>query len=142
MPRRKDSEVIREALHRLVAERLLELDVEGFVDYGRKYPERESLFDGDLCTLINPACPDDLCYLPYGHKGADKGYHITGTVSYNYAIQFEFSDLAPQGTSRDRLITLGARRARLIEEIENGHHYVTTDVCMIPDCGCDGTPHP
>lgn len=20
--------------------------------------------------------------------------------------------------------------------------YVVTDVCMIPDCGCDGTPHP
>lgn len=140
MPRRKNADVIRGALHKLVGERLLELDVDNFVDYGRRYPDRDELFDGELCTMINPACPSDLCYLPYGHKGADKGYHITGTVAYDCAVKFDGFTCAPEGTSRDRLVTLGWRQARLIEEIENKRRV--PDVCMIPDCGCDGTPHP
>jgi len=139
MPKHKKT--IQAALHRLVEERLIELDVDNFVDYGRKYPERAALFDGELCTLVNPACPTDLCYLPYGHIGAIEGYHITGTVSYAYAIKFDGFVCAPEGTPRARLVHLGWRQAKMIEDIEEGHR-VTTDVCMIPDCGCDGTPHP
>lgn len=29
------------------------------------------------CQLINPLCPDDLCVLPFGHKG----WHQLGTMS-------------------------------------------------------------
>jgi hypothetical protein len=69
-------------------------------------------FEGDLCTMINPLCPNDLCYLPYGHVGTDEGYHVTGTVPYDNAEKFKDFDMAPKGTSRDDLTTMGWDQAR------------------------------
>lgn len=138
---------LRRQMGYLVEDRLMELGCTSFVDMNRKYGYDRSLFDGELCTLVNHLCPDDLCYLPYGHIGAKEGYHILGTVNYSYAERMEFP-MAPEGTSRSALITCAARMAH---RIEGDPHAAELDlqmlmerclpVCEIPACGCDGTPH-
>jgi hypothetical protein len=102
---------IREELFRLVDNALLELDCDSFMELHRKHPNR-SLFPDPLCPFINRLCPDDLCFLPADHVGTKEGFHITGTVSYDYAVQWGHKDdLAPVGTTRRKLINLGARLA-------------------------------
>ena len=102
---------IRFNLESLVQRRLWELDCDSLLQFHRKYPDRDNLFDGELCTLVNPACPDDLCYLPYGHIGTKEGYHILGTVSYAHAERFKDFKLAPEGTDRAHLIHMRSRQA-------------------------------
>jgi hypothetical protein len=102
---------IREHLFRLVDNRLIEVGVASMYDYQRKFPNR-GLFDPPLCPFFNRLCPDDLCYLPANHVGTEEGFHITGTCSYDYAVKWAFGDdLAPVGTSRRKLIEMGARLA-------------------------------
>lgn len=64
-----------------------------------------------LCPLVNPLCPDDLCWLPAGHVGTDEGYHILGTTAYSWAERMIFKGsvmlMAPVGTSREDLVSLG-----------------------------------
>jgi hypothetical protein len=70
------------------------------------------LFDEPLCPFVNVLCPDDLCFLPAGHVGSDKDFHITGTVAYDYAIQWGIPEYMEPGTSRSDLIRRGARLAQ------------------------------
>lgn len=139
---------IRSSLEHLVEERLAELGCDSFVSLHRKHRDRENLFDGELCTLVNPACPDDLCFLPYGHIGTKEGYHILGTVAYNHAIRFKGFPMAPEGTPRWALIRAGSRIARRIDQDPSAQKLdwqkmlgAYLDVCSLPACGCDGTPH-
>lgn len=100
---------IREHLFRLVDNKIIASGCTSLFDYQRKFANR-GLFDPPLCTFINRLCPDDLCYLPADHIGTEEGFHITGTVAYDYAVKWGFGDdLAPAGTSRQKLISLGAR---------------------------------
>lgn len=116
---------IREHLFRLVDNRLIESGATSMMDYVRKFPNRR-FFQGPLCPFINRLCPDDLCYLPANHIGTEEGFHITGTCSYDYAVKWAFGDdLAPVGTSRRKLIEMGARlayqeevAARMGEDVE------------------------
>lgn len=100
---------IREKLFRLVDNRLITKDCESLFDYQRKYPG-QPLFPGPLCPFVNRLCPDDLCYLPAAHPGTPQGFHITGTVAYDYAVQWSYGDdMMPIGTSRQKLMERGAR---------------------------------
>jgi hypothetical protein len=101
---------IRAELFRLVDDRILEAGCDSLMDFQRKHGRE--LFPEPLCPFTNRLCPDDLCYLPADHVGTKEGFHITGTVAYDYAVQWAHgADLAPVGTSRGELIKLGSRLA-------------------------------
>jgi hypothetical protein len=51
--------------------------------------------DWNGCPYVNPLCPDDLCFLPYGHEGFDIGVHMLGTTPE--PMEFGFKDLHPWG---------------------------------------------
>jgi hypothetical protein len=106
----KQARTIRTELYELVTRRLFEKGCDSLLDFQRKYNYAE-LFDEPLCPFINRLCPDDLCYLPAGHVGTEEGYHITSTIAYNYAEKFRYgkTDWAPVGTSRESLISMGAK---------------------------------
>jgi hypothetical protein len=103
---------IREHLFRLVDNRIIESGAASLMDYQRKFPGQRLFKGGPLCPFINRLCPSDLCYLPANHLGTEEGFHITGTCAYDYAVRWAFGDdLAPVGTSRRKLIDMGARLA-------------------------------
>jgi hypothetical protein len=64
------------------------------------------LGDNPRCTLVNPACPDDLCILPAGHVGTEEKVHILGTDRYSEAVRYDFP-MAPPGTDDEELVRLG-----------------------------------
>lgn len=85
------------------------------------------------CTFVNPACPDDLCVLEYGHPWASRNRHITGTtygsanttreeqavILRNKALSgWAVGYLASKGTSQEELIKLGWKKQE--ELIEKG----------------------
>ena len=100
---------IRTALYELVTARLFDKGFDSLFDY-QKANNHAELFDEPLCPFVNCLCPNDLCWLPAGHVGSDEGYHITGTVAYDYALRWQYgkTDMAPVGTSRYDLIQRGA----------------------------------
>jgi hypothetical protein len=99
---------IRADIEKLVERRLRELGETSVYEASRKHG---GVFTEPLCTYINPLCPDDLCYLPYGHAGCNTGWHVTGTTPYSNAIRWGFKEMAPLGTTREELIELGWARA-------------------------------
>ena len=105
----KAAKTIRPELERLVRARLAEKGCESLLDHHRKFGGNAELFDEPLCPFINRLCPDDLCYLPAGHPGTTERYHITGTVAYNWAEKWPYArtDMAPSGTTREELISMG-----------------------------------
>jgi hypothetical protein len=114
----KRAATIRADLYELVMARLFEKGVDNLLDFNRKYATPKNMhpavFDEPLCPFVNCLCPDDLCWLPAGHVGADDGYHITGTVAFDYALKWSYgkTDMAPVGTSRHDLIQRGAKLMR------------------------------
>jgi hypothetical protein len=106
-----NAKTIRTNLYELVTKRLFEKDCESLLDHHRKFGSQTELFDEPLCPFINRLCPDDLCYLPAGHDGTKEGYHITGTVAYNYAEKFGYgkTDMGAAGSSREELIHMGVK---------------------------------
>ena len=106
----KRAATIRADLYELVMARLFEKGVDNLLDFHRKVGDIAELFDEPLCPFVNCLCPDDLCWLPAGHVGSAEGYHITGTVAYDYALRWQYgkTDMAPVGTSRYDLIQRGA----------------------------------
>lgn len=95
--------LIRLDISNLVENRMRELELD-WLGVSRR---RAELFDGPLCTMVNPGCPEDLCYLPYDHVGSLDGFHVTGTTSYDYAIHWPNAGLAPVDTPRKELVHLG-----------------------------------
>lgn len=83
---------------------------------------------GELCTWVNPYCPNDLCVLPYGHLFSAWNRHITGSM-YGSANTTEDEQiallrdieqtgwlgeghyLAPRGTPAEELVRLGYKAA-------------------------------
>jgi hypothetical protein len=103
----KQARTIRRELTRLVEDRMAELGIDwlGVIKlHGELWPE-------PLCPLVNPLCPDDLCYLPAGHVGTEEGYHILGTMPYSQAGRLICKGsvmlMAPVGTPRPDLMKLG-----------------------------------
>jgi len=37
--------------------------------------------EASRCRLVNPLCPEDLCWLPANHAGAAEGVHHLGTMA-------------------------------------------------------------
>src|SRR5262245_48914679 len=109
----KQARTIQNQLRNLVEMRIWQRGCDSLMEFQRKFPDRE-LFDAPLCPLINPGCPDDLCYLPAGHVGTEEGFHITGTTAYDSAIKWVHGELAPVGTSRSELIRHGAVLAKVL----------------------------
>jgi hypothetical protein len=109
----KQKKTIQRELAKLVELRLYQLGYESLFDF-MQHSGRAELFDDPLCPLVNPACPDDLCYLPAGHIGTEEGYHITGTVAYSDAVKFEGFDMAEVGTSRHDLVDKGRHLASIL----------------------------
>lgn len=105
---------IRRDIQQLVEGRMAELGIASWLDVVRMDGE---LFDGDLCPLINPGCPDDLCYLPAGHVGSSTGYHVTGTTAYHHALYWPHNSLAAPGTSREMLVTFGRAAAQALSDL-------------------------
>lgn len=64
-----------------------------------------------MCQLVNPLCPDDLCLLPYRHRGG----HRLGTMSQDdrFVLSKEhvlFMHVVKRGTvplTADELVCLG-----------------------------------
>lgn len=67
--------------------------------------------DWNGCPLVNPLCPDDLCWLPYAHPGFEIGVHFLGTSAEPTAWkdQMELHPRGPNATQSD-LIDLGRHR--------------------------------
>lgn len=61
----------------------------------------------DHCTMINPACPTDLCRLIYGHRRSAEGYHLLETSTSLQKLD-TFPQL-PRGTSRQALVAAGSK---------------------------------
>jgi hypothetical protein len=104
----KQARTIRRELTRLIEDRMAELRIDwlGVIDlHGELWP------DETLCPLVNPLCPDDLCFLPAGHIGTEEGYHILGTMRYTQADRLvrkgSIMTMAPVGTTRSDLMKLG-----------------------------------
>jgi hypothetical protein len=113
------AESIRVKMYRLVDNQILSHHCTSLFDFHQR-SMNGSLFDEPLCTFVNRLCPDDLCYLPYGHIGSRQGYHITGTVSYEYAVRWEDGlNMMPAGASRSDLIRMGSRLAFQDEVADN-----------------------
>lgn len=70
--------------------------------------------DWNGCPMINPLCPDDLCWLPYAHPGFDKGVHFLGTDADAVKYDPEIMKLHPRGPNATEvdLVELGHKRQR------------------------------
>lgn len=67
----------------------------------------EVRFEGELCPLINPMCPEDLCYLPRDHVGTKENFHVLGTTAYDCAEKWPREWLQADHPTRDELIQRG-----------------------------------
>lgn len=97
---------IRRAIANLVETRMFDLDVDAVF----KLPKPP--FDGPICPLVNPLCPQDLCWLPRDHVGTPERYHVLGTTAYDSAERFPKDWLRPKLTTADQLIKAGGDLAR------------------------------
>jgi len=95
---------IRTAIATLVETRMFDLELESVHD--------KRLVFKPQCPLINPLCPEDLCWLPRDHVGTKEGYHVLGTTPYDYAEKFPKEWLRTDLDTPDQLIEAGIRLAR------------------------------
>ena len=69
--------------------------------------------NAEQCPLVNPLCPEDLCFLPKNHIGTAEGYHVLGTTAYDQAEHFSKKDyITDRPVTREWLIEEGWRRQR------------------------------
>lgn len=66
--------------------------------------------DWNGCPYVNPLCPNDLCFLPYGHPGMWDGVHMLGTSAEPSVMQHKGLHPLGQHVHKNELWDLGWRR--------------------------------
>jgi hypothetical protein len=55
--------------------------------------------DWNGCLLVNPLCPDDLCWLPLNEDGSQHDLHCLGTMPWDQRLRLTGRDIMFMSTS-------------------------------------------